>query len=130
MKNYDQEFEDFIKTKMEINCDQDDTIFDIRKALYFIKSNLDFELTPQRISDFFNISNSHFTKKFKEYTGKNVRDSITMIRIFGSSRVLMKQCCKTSEVPEKVGIQDPIHWRKNFKKIYGITPREYIQQHS
>ncbi|MNI68453.1 HTH-type transcriptional activator Btr [compost metagenome] len=59
-------------------------------------------------------------------TGETITDLIISLRMEEAKRLLVSELAlKTYEVGERVGYADPAYFNKVFKKVVGITPKEY-----
>ncbi|NGZ75332.1 helix-turn-helix domain-containing protein [Saccharibacillus alkalitolerans] len=69
---------------------------------------------------------SYVSRLFKLETGQTLTDYLIALRMDRAKRLLVEQPeLKNYEVAEKVGYGDPVHFNKLFKKIVGMTPKDY-----
>ncbi|MBM7095688.1 response regulator [Bacillus sp. H-16] len=101
---------------------------DITKAVHYIDSNFNLQLSQAELADYFHISTSQFSKLFKQLTGKNFVDYITDKRLTEAKRLLRETSLKTYEIAVKVGYTDSRYFSQTFKKKCGVTPKEYRKQ--
>lgn len=70
--------------------------------------------------------NPHYVSKyFKDKTGVNFSDYIVSVRMSKAAELLKDIRYKTYEVSELVGYSYAKNFSRTFKKIYGVSPREY-----
>jgi len=60
--------------------------------------------------------------------GKNLFDAILNLRIEAAKDYLINTDKRTYEISELVGVEDPSYFSKMFKKITGMSPKEYRRQ--
>jgi two-component system response regulator YesN len=71
------------------------------------------------------ISESHSNRLMKEVTGYTVSDYLQNYRIKRACELLSDPSVKVYEVADKVGIRDQRYFSVVFKKLVGLTPREF-----
>lgn len=64
------------------------------------------------------------SKAFKEMTGSNFIDYLTVYRLNKARELLLTTDLKVQEIAERVGYQPP-HFIRTFKKNIGMTPGQY-----
>ena len=73
----------------------------------------------------YNMSKSHFSKKFKSYAGMGFHEFLTLVRIQNAERLLVTTSESVTEVASLCGFNDSSHFTQTFKKLKGMTPGEY-----
>ncbi|MFC0476710.1 helix-turn-helix domain-containing protein [Robertmurraya beringensis] len=101
----------------------------IERALRFIQSNYDKELSLQEVSDHSNMSSTYFSVLFKEQMGESYIKYVTKLRIEHAKKLLMNGA-KVNEVSEKVGYYNYRHFSELFKRHVGMTPGHYRDRQS
>ena len=71
------------------------------------------------------ISPFYFSKLFKEETGANFIDYLTMARIERAKGFLRDKARSVKEISAAAGYADANYFSKLFKKVVGLTPTEY-----
>jgi AraC-like DNA-binding protein len=76
------------------------------------------------------ISRVHIHRKMKELTNQTTRDFIKNIRL-QQAATLMEQNAglSVSDVAYKVGFSNLSHFSTSFKEKYGLSPKDYMEQH-
>ncbi|MRN55958.1 response regulator transcription factor [Paenibacillus monticola] len=83
-----------------------------------------FEL--ERLADTVGMNASYISRLFKFKTGQTITDYLIGIRIAKAKELLTEQPdLKNYEIAEKVGYSDPVYFNKLFKKMCGMTPKDY-----
>ncbi|XEC92698.1 helix-turn-helix domain-containing protein [Paenibacillus tarimensis] len=101
----------------------------IEKVLRFIcEQYMRSDLSLNFLADKFNISVSHLSKIFKEFTSQNFMDYLMEIRIQKSKVLLSESDAKIREVAESVGYTNVNSFVRVFKKMTGLTPGEFRER--
>lgn len=97
----------------------------IIKACTIIHENISQEISLEELARRVEISPFYFSKLFKEETGENFIDYITMARMQTAKDLLRDHTLSIKEISASSGYSDPNYFSKLFKKIMGLTPTEY-----
>lgn len=92
---------------------------------YIDSSYCSADLCLQSLSDYFNITTSYICIVFKKQYQKTVNQYINEKRIEKSIDYLENSNKKIKEISALIGYPDSNYFIKVFKKITGITPKEY-----
>lgn len=104
----------------------DDAALRVRKAQAYIHAHYNDEtLSLNTIKEEFSISISYFSAIFKAGTGSTFVEYLTQVRIDKAKHLLRATEQRTAEIAEAVGFADPHYFSITFKRIIGMTPREY-----
>jgi DNA-binding response OmpR family regulator/two-component sensor histidine kinase len=88
------------------------------------------ELSVDKIADEVGISRVHLHRKMKELTGQTPHDFIRNIRMKKAASLLASGDMNVSEVMYACGFSNAASFSTVFKKMYGMSPREYMNEHS
>lgn len=97
----------------------------ILKAKSYIDLNYDKEITLEDVSREVNISPHYFSRLFKEETGENFIEYLTLVRIQKAKEFLEQGQYSVKEICYLVGYGDPNYFSRIFKKVVGVTPTDY-----
>lgn len=92
----------------------------------YLETNYRFSITNQRISEKFGFVPSYLSSIFKDYYKLSLSDYIIMLRIKEAQELLKYKRLKIKDISEQVGYSDPLYFSKVFKKVVGMSPKEYI----
>ncbi len=70
---------------------------------------------------------TYISKYFKQKTGINFSEYLNDVRMTRAADMLEQGDCRTYEVSEAVGYQNPKNFTRSFKRRFGKTPREFRQ---
>jgi AraC-like DNA-binding protein len=66
-----------------------------------------------------------FIHKFKDLTGMTPIEYLTQIRINEAKFLLSNSPLNVAEISSIVGYDDPLYFSRVFKKVTGISPKNY-----
>ena len=102
----------------------------LERVMSVINHNLgNAELSVDRIADEVGISRVHLHRKMKELTGQTPHDFIRNIRMKKAATLLASADMNVSEVMYACGFSNAASFSTVFKKLYGMSPREYMGEH-
>ena len=82
-------------------------------------------ITLDDIADTLHVNRSYLSRYYKNKTGVNLFDEILMKRVEKAKEYLQNTEMKTYEISEAVGVEDAGYFSKMFKKITGVSPKEF-----
>ena len=91
----------------------------------YIDSNYLSNISLDRLSSQFYINKFYLTRAFKERYGTTINNYILEKRITRSKELLRFSDESIEDIASACGIKDPNYFSRVFKKIEGITPKEY-----
>jgi len=98
---------------------------EIRKA---VETNIANNLTLEELAFLCNMSLSTFKRRFMEIYGSSPNKWILQKRMQRAKELLLHYNQKPGEVYYQVGYENHSSFSQSFKKIYGMTPREFQLQ--
>ena len=107
------------------SADTQDNPLPLKIRNYIDANYCDSALCLQSLADYFNITTSYICIVFKKKYQKTVNQYINEKRIEKSVEYLEHSNKKIKEISVLIGYPDPNYFIKVFKKITGITPKEY-----
>lgn len=91
----------------------------------FINSNFHKDLTLEIVASEVDLSRQYVSKIFKEEYGMNFIDFVTLKRINVAKELLKLGNRNIKEISLKAGYVDPNYFCRIFKKVTGVTPKEF-----
>ena len=99
------------------------------QAIVFIRNNLDKKITRKDVADYVHLNEDYLTRIFKENTGWVLKNYINNEKIRFAKELLLTTNMSVSVIALKTGFQNFSHFSQNFRKVEGISPSEYREQH-
>ena len=87
-------------------------------------------LSVDFLADEVGISRVHLHRKMKELTGQTPHDFVRNIRLKQAANLLAEGNMNVAEVVYACGFGNAASFSTVFKKFYGMSPREYMQEHA
>ena len=67
---------------------------------------------------------------FKRIYGKSVGTYVRHLRLWQARRCLQMEAeCALSEIAQRCGFADQSHFNREFRRLFAVTPLEYVQRH-
>lgn len=101
---------------------------EIKKAIAYIRANYAQNITAETAAKELFISPSYLMHLFKAELGKTFNDSLIDCRIEMAKELLRDPQCRIYEVCQKVGYNDTKYFSQLFKKITGMSPKDYVKK--
>ncbi len=99
--------------------------FYIHEALEYIEHNFQNDISVEKIAEVCGLNRSYFGKIFREAVGKTPQEFILSFRMAKASELLKLTNLSISDIGNAVGYENPLHFSRAFRNIYGIPPREW-----
>lgn len=102
----------------------------VNDAKRYIEQNYtDNTLSLSKIANALFINSSYLSHLFKQETGSNLSDYITRVRLNKAKQLLDDNQAQysLSSIAGMVGYKDEYYFNKCFKKLYGISPKKYVE---
>lgn len=101
----------------------------LERIMAVINKNIgNSDLSVDAIADEVGISRVHLHRKMKELTGQTPHDFIRNIRLKQAANLLANQNVNITEVMYACGFNNAASFSTIFKKFYGMSPREYMNE--
>ncbi len=85
--------------------------------------------TVAELADMYNMSEGHFIRQFKFYTGYTPLEYRAKKTVDNAKSLLSGTDMLITDVSESLGFEDPLYFSRVFKKITGVSPREYRKKY-
>lgn len=97
------------------------------KAEEYIMRNYAKKITIKDISEYLGISEGYLHRIFKNVKNCTVLEFINRHRIYVATELMENQSLSLREAAYNVGIDDPCYMSRLFKKVTGISYRDYLK---
>jgi AraC-like DNA-binding protein len=102
---------------------------DIRDIVLYLYTNYDKKVTIEELTDIFHINRTTLSEKFRKSTGISIIEYLVKYRIKMASIMLRETMLPISEILNRVGFNDNVHFSRMFKKHTGYTPSGYREKY-
>ena len=104
-----------------------DIVLSKRIIAYIHENYTHPDLSVAKLAETFNLNTSYIGTLFKKVNNQSLLHYITTVRMEASKKLLKQNKYKIGEISEMVGYSDVFYYSKRFKKMYGYSPKEYLQ---
>jgi signal transduction histidine kinase/DNA-binding response OmpR family regulator len=101
----------------------------MEKVMKFINENISNpEMNVEMLAKSVGLSRVQLHRKLKEITGLPTGEFIRNLRLKMAATLLKEKKINITQIGYAVGFTNQTHFSTTFKKIYGVSPTEYIDQ--
>ncbi|GBF71858.1 DNA-binding response regulator [Paenibacillus sp. 598K] len=94
----------------------------------YIKRNLNVKLTLNHVADVFNFSPNYLSHLFSKVAKINFVEYITETKMAAAKEMMLRGEGRIYEISQKLGYDSAFYFSKVFKKVEGVSPREFLQR--
>lgn len=91
----------------------------------YIEKNIDQDLSLIKIAEHVNFNSSYLSRLFKKAYGKTLSEYIWEYKLIKAKEMLSNSNLKINEIAVKLGFESRTYFARFFKRMTGITPKEY-----
>ena len=102
--------------------------FQLSRAIDFMHANLAHDISLTSLAGAAGLSPFHFARLFKKSTGLSPHQYLLRLRVERARGLLMQSGASIAEVAVAVGFCDQSHLASHFKRVYGVSPKAFLQQ--
>lgn len=100
----------------------------MERVMEVINKNMNnADLSMDQLAQEVGLSRTHLHRKIKELTGVSPGDFVRSIRLREAARLLKERQGFVSQIAYSTGFNSPSVFSSAFKKAYGLSPSEYIE---
>ena len=112
--------------------EQEDTAnsFIVRQARAYIAQHCSEKISLQEVADHCFVSQWHLSKLLNRHLGQAFYDVLNAERIRRAKDLLEDPALRISEIAEQVGYADTAHFSRVFKKLEGVSAKEWRNLHA
>jgi AraC family transcriptional regulator len=100
----------------------------LARAVEYIQDQLATDLTVSGIAQAVYMSPFHFTRLFKESTGRSPHQYVVEARVRKAKDLLTTGKFTISEAAYHVGFVDQSHLTRHFKRVFGLPPKRLLSR--
>ena len=105
-------------------CDKKSSNVLVKKALAYISLNYKKNITLNNVASYLGVTPFYISNLLSTHTSKNFTDLVTEYRI-EKAKEMLKGNYQIKEIAVELGFRSHNYFSKVFKKVTGLTPKEY-----
>ena len=94
----------------------------------YINDHVEEKLTLNKVADVFNISPNYLSILFSKHNDSGFTDYINQSKIESAKRLMNEGNLKIYEISDMLGFESAFYFSRVFKKVTGISPRDFMNQ--
>ncbi len=98
------------------------------RATIFMKENLSRRITLAQMAGHLHVSASSLSHRFRRETGETPQQALIQLRIQAACDLILHGW-KLHYVAQQTGFHDAFHLSRTFRKITGMSPRQFVANH-
>jgi AraC-like DNA-binding protein len=96
----------------------------VLKVMTWLAGQLDKPIVMDQLHEQAQLSANHFRKLFKQATDMSPTQYVQMLRLRKARYLLVTTAMSVQEVAYAVGYEDPLHFSKQYRQCWGISPKQ------
>jgi AraC-like DNA-binding protein len=118
----------FIYNSKQTTVNSNDKMDCVDSAILYMQEHINENITLQELSSHYNYSASRFSSLFKQKTGYAPIDYFIQMKMQKASQQLDFTTSSVKDIALSMGFDDPYYFSKRFRKIIGLSPKQYRTQ--
>jgi len=94
----------------------------------YITEHIEEKLTLNKVAEVFNFSPNYLSVLFSKYNDVGFNDYINQGKIEAAKEMMKDKDLKIYEISDALGFESAFYFSRVFKKVTGISPRDYMKQ--
>lgn len=100
----------------------------IQNICQYIDEHPEEKLSLATVAKEYYISTGYLSTLFTKYAGISFVNYVNLKKIEAAKRMILEGNMKLYEISDKLGYENAFYFSRVFKKVEGISPREYMNQ--
>jgi AraC-like DNA-binding protein len=115
----------FLALQLRLTMFNNSSSFDLEAVEALMRNSLHQELSLDTLAHYSQLSKFHFAKKFKELTDSSPIQHFINMKIQRACSQLDNSDIAIKDIASGLGYSDPYYFSRLFKKLVGISPKQY-----
>lgn len=104
-------------------------LLDIAQIVTYIQEHHAEPLDNQKIAEHFHFHPNYISNEFKRNLGKSLHQYVLETRMLNAAALIEAGHLDIAVIAGRTGFSDPNYFTRYFKKIFGLTPSQYIRNY-
>lgn len=101
----------------------------IKEAINYIEQNFQNNISIEDIAAVCGINRSYLGKIFRSLVGQSPQEFLINYRMIKATELLKLTSLSIADIGSAVGYENQLHFSRAFKNVYGVSPRDWRNQH-
>lgn len=101
----------------------------VEQVLSYIQKHLDSPISNKELAQMCHMHPNHFIRYFSQMTGQTPASYVARCRMETARRLLVQTDQPVARIMEQVGLQEPSHFARLFRKYFSATPSQYRKRY-
>lgn len=97
----------------------------MEEVIRYIGENLDQDLSVKILADYAGLSESHFSRKFRQIMNSSPKEYLIRRRMNEAKHLLKTTSCPVKEIAARVGFHSESHFTNTFTAQNGLPPKKF-----
>jgi AraC family transcriptional regulator len=100
----------------------------LERVINYVRTNSDRDLSLQELANLVQMSPRYFSTLFKQSTGLTPHQYVIRTRVDRAKQLLLQGEISIADIAQNVGFANQSHLNLHFKRLVGVTPKQFTQQ--
>ncbi|MDB5084420.1 MAG: AraC family transcriptional regulator [Bacilli bacterium] len=101
----------------------------VRKAIEFFEMNYSQKISISEVADLIRVDRKYLATLFKRTLGLSPQVFLLRLRMNKACELMANGELTIADISRSIGYNDPLLFSKMFKRVVGISPRQYRETH-
>ncbi len=101
------------------------SVLTYRRCRKYVDEHFPEIKSPAQVADVCNINVRYMAQLFRDHGRITPHEYITRLKLNRAAQLLLTSTLHIQDIARMVGYDDPYHFSRNFKKMYGTSPKEF-----
>lgn len=97
----------------------------VDNVIWYLEQHFREEISLSELAEHFFVVPAYLSRKFKEKKNCTVMQYLENVRLRRSRELLESTSMSISDIARAAGYNDSNYFARSFRKVYGVSPREY-----
>lgn len=100
--------------------------YKLSQAIDYIQAHLGDDISLTKLAEAVGMSQYHFSRLFKQTTGFSPYQYVIKCRVERGKELLRHNTLSITDISLEVGFSSHSHFTQNFKRLVGVTPKQFL----
>lgn len=101
----------------------------VQEIKAYLESHYHENIGLDQLAERFGLNSSYVSNLYSKSTGQTILEYVTLLRIQTAKKMLRESSLKIFKISERVGYDNQRYFCQVFKKVVGVSPGQYREEH-